>query len=692
MERKLKRVKRVDSKTLPAPPDGKVSRPEKKAESEKRKEAKVQAERVRAHLSNIDRRQMEGLEKDIASICRELEKSGIEFLVADSERTIRETDSSEPPKVISYLLFSDVPALIAKPKNHDEVKKCVQICRKHDRPLVVRGAASSAFGGALPPDGGIVIDTSELSGIISIDRDRLEVTVLGGTRWSDLVLELKKSGLAPRTTPSSIFSTAAGWFSTGGCGINSYRFGDISKSVVKLRVVLPDGTDRYLSPKDKLFDLMRGSEGQLGAITEMVISVRTVPKFSSSILLQVSSDALAFRLISSLTEKDIPISHIMFFDEGRTRELNELTPIPGKPLHESPAILLHTETDDISELRFDIPSEIGAIEIPPFMANLLWNDRYFPMRGRARGPGMLGAEVVLPISVVPSYLEKARSIGSMFGVRLASEAHIISKSEALVMSFYLTDQRRSLMYTMHAVLSLLLTRVATDIGGRPYAVGIWNQPFVRFVIPRDRMAELKKVNRQLDPKDLFNPGKFLSKRAKLTGAFGVFLKERLSLFALSSLLAAASLVGRITRGIFAGGKSKEISDLELSALACARCGACVNVCPAFLVTGREAVTARGKLLLYRRIKEGVAVSQDEASALFLCIKCHACEEVCQTRLPLISAYEELEDFIEERFGRPKKLIERFVAEVEASQEYERLLYEGTISPDAGVMEAETDAV
>lgn len=681
-----------DSKSLATPSDDKGSKHTRQIGRTVREKTGKPPGNVRSLLSRIDRRRIDKLEPDISEICKELEKANIEFLLSDSEKLIRSCDSSEPPKIISYLLFSDAPAIVAKPKTHEQVKNCVQICRQHSKPLVIRGAASSAFGGALTTEGGVVIDMAELTGILSIDCDRLEATARAGTRWADLSLELKKRGLALKTTPSSAFSTLAGWFSTGGYGINSYRYADISRIITKLRVVLPDGTDRYLVPTDDLFDLLRGSEGQLGAITEITLSVRTIPKYSRSMLLQVSSDALAFRLIEQLASKEIPISHIMFFDEGRTEELTELTPIPGKPLHESPAVLLHLESEDINELRIEIPGDIGALEIPPFMANLLWNDRYFPMRGRTRGPGMLGAEVVLPITAVPSYLSRVRSIGSMFGIRIASEAHIISKNEALVMSFYLTDQRRGLMYTMHAVLSLLLTRVATDYKGRPYAIGIWNQPFVRFVIPKEKMAKLKKVNKQLDPDDLFNPGKFLSKRAKLTGAFGVFLKERLSLFALSSLLAMASLAGRISRSLFAGQEEEKLSDLELSSLACARCGSCINVCPAFLVTGRETVTGRGKLLVYRKIREGMPVSKEEARELFLCMRCHACEEVCQTRLPLISAYEELEDFVEDRYGRPKELIEAFVAEVEANPVYEKLLYEGTISPDSTVREADTDAV
>ena len=658
----------------------------------KRKPGQAPDRTIRQRLRQTEKKNFDFLSEKTKTISKDLEKSGIEVLYTESEKAIRCTDSSEPPKILRDILFSDVPAIIAKPKNHEQVKTVVKLCRREGIPLVVRGAASSAFGGALPPEGGLVLDMGELAGIISTQASDLEITVHAGTRWANLALEMKKLDLALKTTPSSIFSTVAGWFSTGGYGINSLSYGHISNHVKKIRVVLPDGSDKYLTPKDRLFELMIGAEGQLGAITEMTLSIRPAPKFKKSLLIQTSDDEKAFKVIASLVGKNLPIAHIMFFDEGRTKEINDLSLIPGDPLHEMPAVLVQLEADDKDSLELKTPIDVSIGETPTFMANMLWGDRYFPMRGRIRGPGMLGAEVVLPMKSVPAYLSRVREVGKMFGVEIASEAHMISEKETLVLSFFLTDQRRSLMYTIHAVLSLLITRIGTDHKGRPYAIGIWNQPFAAFMISKEKMAELKKVNSELDPDDLFNPGKFLSKRVKLSGPIAVFLRERMTLFALGTLLAAASLAGRISRRFFSSRKDEGSSNLDLSAFACARCGACVNVCPAYLVTGRETVTGRGKLLIYRRMRSGLVPDKDEARELFLCMKCHACEEVCQTRLPLLSAYEELEDYIEELFGRPKDLIEKFVAEVEASPEYERMLYEGIISPDAAMKEGETDAV
>ena len=659
---------------------------------QKRSIGKAPERKVAQILGELDGKKAGRLSDELASLRRELEEAGVEVLLTETEKDIRSTDASEPPKILKIILFSDVAGLVAKPKTHEEVVGCVQICRRLGIPLVVRGAASSAFGAVLPPDGGLVIDMGGVAGLVSLDRDADQATVRAGTRWVDLSLELRKEGLALRTSPSSIFSTVGGWFVTGGYGLNSLLYGHISKHVSKIRVVFPDGGDRYLPPGDRLFELMIGSEGQLGVITELTLSVRKAPKASRGILFQTADDQSAFKMVSSLLAAKAPVAHIMFFDQHRIREIIRLTKAPSLPIRDAPAVLVVVEGDDPEKLRVPVPADVSATELPEFMGNLLWGDRYFPMRGRILGPGMLGSEVVVPLQGVPQFLGKVKQLGHFFGVEIASEAHILSDKEALVLSFFLTDQRQPLMYTIHAVLSMLITRTGTDFKGRPYAVGIWNQPFSSYVISRERMAELKRVNRELDPEDLFNPGKFLSKRAKLSGALSIILKERMTLFALGSLMAVAGLAGRVSRGLFSKKDVRGPTDLELSTYACTRCGACVTVCPAFLVAGRESVTGRGKLLTARKLMSRATIDEDEAKEVFLCMKCHACEEVCQSRLPLLSAYEELEDIAEGRYGRPKELIEGFVAEVEASPEYERMLYEGTISPDAGMKEGDTDAV
>ncbi len=65
--------------------------------------------------------------------------------------------------------------------------------------------------------------------------------------------------------------------------------------------------------------------------------------------------------------------------------------------------------------------------------------------------------------------------------------------------------------------------------------------------------------------------------------------------------------------------------------ACAKCGACAAVCPVYAVTGRESLTARGKIHLLQSLpeKERTAVYGDILSS---CLLCGACQDVCPAGL------------------------------------------------------------
>lgn len=65
---------------------------------------------------------------------------------------------------------------------------------------------------------------------------------------------------------------------------------------------------------------------------------------------------------------------------------------------------------------------------------------------------------------------------------------------------------------------------------------------------------------------------------------------------------------------------------------CAKCGACMTVCPVFRAEGRESLTARGRMHL-------LSLSSGPPSAVFAevftrCLLCGACEQVCPRKLPI----------------------------------------------------------
>ena len=150
-------------------------------------------------------------------------------------------DQADIPDSLRKMLIRTTPDAVVQPESVEDVANVVSAAYDLGVPIVPRGAASFPLGGSVPTMGGVVIDLSALRRIFGVDRDRFLADVETGVRWSTLQEILRGEGLALRTYPSSWFSTIGGWVSTGGYGINSLKFGHLSKNVEALQVVTPKG-------------------------------------------------------------------------------------------------------------------------------------------------------------------------------------------------------------------------------------------------------------------------------------------------------------------------------------------------------------------------------------------------------------------------------------------------------------------
>ncbi len=82
--------------------------------------------------------------------------------------------------------------------------------------------------------------------------------------------------------------------------------------------------------------------------------------------------------------------------------------------------------------------------------------------------------------------------------------------------------------------------------------------------------------------------------------------------------------------------------------ACVTCGICHSVCPTYLLSGRELLSPRGRILLLRRLLEGdIRPEEIGADAFDFCALCYACQTACpagvRTDLLFIAARKTLAD-------------------------------------------------
>jgi ferredoxin len=305
-------------------------------------------------------------------------------------------------------------------------------------------------------------------------------------------------------------------------------------------------------------------------------------------------------------------------------------------------------------------------EAPRYTANYLWNERLFGMKTKRLGPTILASEVIIPIKFAATFIKKAKKMGAYFGVEICIDSYIINSQKALVMSTFLCDSRKK-KYYINLPLVSILTKIAGELGAEPYGLGLWNSAFINYLYSKAKRQEMMEYKSLVDPNNILNRGKSFSTGSKKIS--GLVFKPAVFGMAVNLLIAAAPVVGK-TANIFLGENNKIDSlDFELSTHACAKCGNCMAVCPAYLVTGNEGVTAKGKIALAKKLLSNRIVTKEESAAAFQCMRCRACEDICQTNLELMNLWDILEKRLESQFGRPEVEVTEFLKRVDDSKEY-----------------------
>ncbi|MFQ5838830.1 MAG: FAD-binding protein [Thermoplasmata archaeon] len=600
------------------------------------------------------------------------ELGGLRILDGSLEREIYSLDQAEVPEELRGIFVTSLPELVVQPRSEEEILRVLRYAYDHDLPVVPRGAASSAYGGAVPARGGIVLDLSLMRTILAFDQDAAVVVVEPGVRWADLDEFLQRNGYALMSHPTSWFSTIAGWLSTGGYGLYSLSSGPFSSQVEWIRVVDFQGV-RTIRQDEEEFKHYVHTEGQMGVLSQLALRVRPRPETQQPLLFTLDSARGALELAVEIASRYRPV-HITYYDPARLGEFNELQ--GREVLERAHSILVVMEDEAQAKAVASFASE-RASRAEHYRASFLWEHRLFPMHVKKLGPGLLGTELLMAPSSIPAYLERAHKLASRFGVSVANEAHFASPEEALLIPSFLTDQRRFDLYLPHLALVMLLTKAGIRLGGKAYGIGLWNRPFLGSMYPRREVAVLRRYKRRVDPKGLLNPGKAFD------ASSGAFLRPwMISPYLLPPLIlrTVGRLLGKSDDRMPEADVPQVLQEDLRSAAECAHCGACITVCPAYLADRTELVTARGKLLAMERMLGGEELAKEEALKLFDCIHCDACTNVCQSGIDLVPMWDRLETLVAERHGKPLDQIEDFAERVEREEEYHELVRKGLAYP------------
>ena len=591
----------------------------------------------------------------------------IKIIDRDAEKAMYSHDIGDVPHIMTQTFFQTQPDFVVQPQSIDEIRKVLAFAHERKIPVIARGAASWGFGGVIPTRGGIVVDLSPFRNTVEFNKASKTITVQAGARWSDIDILAKKNDLCLMTYPSSKFSTVSGWIATGGYGINSYRYGHVSQQVLSMTVVTPVGEIKKLTAADKEFSHFVSSEGVFGIIAEVTLKLRDLPKNSYAHIFYFPTDAAAFEFIAKAAQQKTMANVIRFVDENHLRETNEI--MHANVFKEQAGVLVEFSSTADEQQFLDMVKQSGTLDqSPAYAASYLWNERLFGMKAKRLGPTLLASEVILPITDTAVFIAKAKKLGHYYGVEICIDAYILDRTRALIMTTFLCDSRK-LKYMVHMPLVSMLSQTAVSMGAKPYGLGIWNAAFVNSLYSPEQQSELRAFKAKVDPNGIMNPGKHLRVGSKFANIPALLFHPAVFGLSMGLLIVLSPIVGPIATMIFGKDKKLDSLDLELSTHACAKCGNCIAVCPAYLVLKNEAVSAKGKVELAKKLIAGQPVTAEEAASAYMCMHCRACEEICQTNLDLMTLWDALESRLQTQYPRPEEKIKEFLKTVDASPEY-----------------------
>lgn len=210
------------------------------------------------------------------------------LLSLDPELRVRRARGQSFPDLVALRSgrLDAVPDAVARPADGPGVRRVIAAARDAGARLIPYGGGTSVVGGVSvrpSPDPVITVDLGGLAGIRALDERSGLVTVGSGTTGPALAATLEPHGLTVGHEPQSWeLATVGGWVAARGSGIRSVGVGRIEQLFAGGTLEAPAGTlDLPPFPASAagpdLRQLVLGSEGRLGILTDVMLRASPVP-------------------------------------------------------------------------------------------------------------------------------------------------------------------------------------------------------------------------------------------------------------------------------------------------------------------------------------------------------------------------------------------------------------------------------
>jgi len=211
-----------------------------------------------------------------------------------------------------YTLERATPELVVLPRTPDEVPPVLRLLWDAGIAFVPRGAGTGLSGGTLPVAAPVMICTSRMNRIESIDRQNRRVVAQAGVVNQWISNAVRADGLLYAPDPSSQPAcTIGGNIAENSGGPHTLKYGVTTNHVLGVELVLPDGEVVVLGgaaeerPGYDLVGLAVGAEGTFGIVTRATLRLTRAPESYRTLLAVFESVDAASEAVSGIIGRGI---------------------------------------------------------------------------------------------------------------------------------------------------------------------------------------------------------------------------------------------------------------------------------------------------------------------------------------------------------------------------------------------------
>ena len=424
-----------------------------------------------------------------------------------------------------------MPEVSIDVQSTEEVAGIMKICYENNIPVTTRGAGTGLAGGCTPICGGVVICTMRMNKILSYDLENFAVTVQPGVLLQQLADDALTHGCMYPPDPGEKMATLGGNVSTNAGGMRAVKYGCTRDYVRALTVVLPTGeithfgsTVSKTSSGYRMTNLMVGSEGTLGVITEMTLKLIPAPKATISLMAPFEDLDACISTVPKVFMNHFKPQALEFFEKEILISSEEYL---GKQVFprqiegtDVGAYLLMTfdgdsddELDPIVERAAEMLLEEGALDVlvadtAPKLKDT-WAARSSFLEGIEEQTKLLDeCDVVVPVNKIADYVRFVNATGDQFDFTVKyfghagdGNLHIYTCSNDMA-----EDEFRK---QVDAFMSAIYKK-AVELGGQisgEHGIGMGKVKYLAEAVGPVNMQLMQGIKKVFDPKMILNPGK-----------------------------------------------------------------------------------------------------------------------------------------------------------------------------------------